>query len=110
MQDDAYLDTLAQALTLALRLYNPDLVLYQAGVDVHHADELGYLALSDEGIRQRDAMVFDCAIKHGLPVAAVPGGGYRREWQQLIPLHMTLFEEARKRFGQTSMPALYQDS
>ncbi|MDR7019005.1 histone deacetylase family protein [Aeromonas salmonicida] len=107
MQDDAYLDTLAQALTLALRLYNPDLVLYQAGVDVHHADELGYLALSDEGIRQRDAMVFDCAITHGLPVAAVPGGGYRREWQQLIPLHMALFEEARKRFGQTSMPALY---
>ncbi|MFS1162463.1 histone deacetylase, partial [Aeromonas salmonicida] len=93
-----------------LRLYNPDLVLYQAGVDVHHADELGYLALSDEGIRQRDAMVFDCAIKHGLPVAAVPGGGYRREWQQLIPLHMTLFEEARKRFGQTSMHAVYPDS
>ncbi|MCF5899695.1 histone deacetylase family protein [Aeromonas veronii] len=99
MTDDAYLTTLQQALSLALRLYSPDLILYQAGVDVHHADELGYLSLSDEGVRLRDAMVFDCAIKHGLPVAAVPGGGYRRDWQQLIPLHMSLFEAARHRFG-----------
>ncbi|TNJ00978.1 histone deacetylase family protein [Aeromonas veronii] len=99
MTDDAYLTTLQQALSLALRLYSPDLILYQAGVDVHHADELGYLSLSDEGVRLRDAMVFDCAIKHGLPVAAVPGGGYRRDWQQLIPLHMSLFETARHHFG-----------
>ena len=99
MQDDAYLTTLAEALNLALRLYAPDLILYQAGVDVHRGDELGYLALSDEGVRQRDAMVFDCALRHGLPIAAVPGGGYRRDWQQLIPLHMSLFEEAKKRYG-----------
>ncbi|WAF99142.1 histone deacetylase [Aeromonas dhakensis] len=99
MEDDAYLSTLAEALNLALRLYTPDLILYQAGVDVHHADELGYLSLSDEGVRQRDAMVFDCAQRHGLPIAAVPGGGYRRDWQQLIPLHMSLFEEANKRYG-----------
>lgn len=99
MQDDAYLTTLEQALSLALRLYSPDLVLYQAGVDVHQADELGYLALSDAGVRQRDAMVFDCAKQHGLAIAAVPGGGYRRDWQKLIPLHLSLFEEARRRFG-----------
>ncbi|WP_412840017.1 histone deacetylase [Aeromonas dhakensis] len=99
MEDDAYLTTLAEALNLALRLYAPDLILYQAGVDVHHADELGYLSLSDEGVCQRDAMVFDCAQRHGLPIAAVPGGGYRRDWQQLIPLHMSLFEEANKRYG-----------
>lgn len=99
MQDDAYLSTLAQALSLALRLYNPDLILYQAGVDVHQADELGYLALSDGGVRQRDAMVFDCAKQHGLAIAAVPGGGYRRDWRTLIPLHLSLFEEARRRYG-----------
>ncbi|MFQ2190502.1 histone deacetylase family protein [Aeromonas jandaei] len=99
MQDDAYLTTLAEALNLALRLYTPDLILYQAGVDVHRDGELGYLALSDEGVRQRDAMVFECARQHGLPIAAVPGGGYRRDWQQLLPLHMSLFEEAKKRYG-----------
>lgn len=99
MEDDAYLETLTQALSLALRLYRPDLILYQAGVDVHQADELGYLSLSDAGVRQRDAMVFDCAISHGLPIAAVPGGGYRRDWRQLIPLHLSLFEEAKKRHG-----------
>lgn len=51
MADDAYLTTLAEALNLALRLYSPDLILYQAGVDVHQGDELGYLSLSDEGVR-----------------------------------------------------------
>lgn len=66
---------------------------------MHQADELGYLSLSDAGVRQRDAMVFDCAISHGLPIAAVPGGGYRRDWRQLIPLHLSLFEEAKKRYG-----------
>jgi hypothetical protein len=35
------------------------------------------------------------ARRHGLPIAAVPGGGYRRDWQQLIPLHLSLFEEAK---------------
>ena len=98
MGDDAYLETLAQALSLALRLHAPDLILYQAGVDVHRDDELGYLSLTDAGVRQRDAMVFDYAVRHGLPIAAVPGGGYRRDWQQLIPLHLSLFEEARRRF------------
>ena len=73
--------------------------LYQAGVDVHRDDELGYLSLSDSGVRQRDAMVFDSALRHGLPITAVPGGGYRRDWQQLIPLHLSLFEVARHRFG-----------
>jgi acetoin utilization deacetylase AcuC-like enzyme len=99
MEDDAYLATLEQALTLAQRLYSPDLILYQAGVDVHRDDELGYLSLSDAGVRQRDAMVFDHAIQHGLPIVAVPGGGYRRDWSQLLPLHMLLFEEARKHFA-----------
>ncbi|QXC29991.1 histone deacetylase [Aeromonas sp. FDAARGOS 1409] len=99
MGDDAYFETLAQALSLALRLHAPDLILYQAGVDVHRDDELGYLSLTDAGVRQRDAMVFDYAVRNGLPIAAVPGGGYRRDWQQLIPLHLSLFEEARRRFG-----------
>ena len=99
MEDDAYLETLDQALALAHRLYAPDFILYQAGVDVHRDDELGYLSLSDSGVRQRDAMVFDSALRHGLPITAVPGGGYRRDWQQLIPLHLSLFEAARHRFG-----------
>jgi len=99
MADDAYLTTLQQALSVALRLYSPDLILYQAGVDVHHADELGYLSLSDEGVRLRDAMIFDWASQQGLPIAAVPGGGYRRDWRQLLPLHMSLFAEAKRRYG-----------
>lgn len=97
--DQAYLATLKEALSLALRLHRPDLILYQAGVDVHRDDELGYLALTETGIRARDALVLGEAKALGIPVAAVPGGGYRRDWRQLIPLHMSLFEQARQLFG-----------
>jgi acetoin utilization deacetylase AcuC-like enzyme len=63
-----------------LRLYHPKLILYQAEVGVHQADKLGYLALSDTGVRQRGAIVFDCAKQHGLAIAAISGGGYQRDW------------------------------
>ena len=53
MEDDAYLETLDQALALAHRLYAPDFILYQAGVDVHRDDELGYL--SPERLRRAPA-------------------------------------------------------
>ncbi len=97
--DEAYLETLEQALAMALRLYSPDLILYQAGVDIHVDDELGHLAVSSQGVRLRDRWVLGEAARHGIPIAAVPGGGYRRDWQPLIALHAGLFEEALTRFA-----------
>lgn len=44
-------------------------------------------------------MIFEYATQHGLAIAAVPGGGYRRNWQKQIPLHQSLIEEARRCFG-----------
>ena len=49
MADEAYLQTLAAHLPDLLAQVKPDLVLYDAGVDVHLDDRLGKLALSDRG-------------------------------------------------------------
>jgi acetoin utilization deacetylase AcuC-like enzyme len=76
MDDDAYLTELALHLPALLDRFAPDLVLYQAGVDPHHDDRLGRLALTDRGLAERDTMVLREARSRGVPVASALGGGY----------------------------------
>ena len=37
--------------------FEPDIVFYDAGVDVHYNDDLGNLNLTDEGLKKRDEVV-----------------------------------------------------
>jgi acetoin utilization deacetylase AcuC-like enzyme len=74
--DDAYLDALAAELPGLFDAARPDLVLVQAGVDVHADDRLGRLALTDAGIAARSALVRHACRAAGVPMAATMGGGY----------------------------------
>jgi len=92
--DDEYLSVLDEALTLAFRSAMPDAVIYDAGVDVHINDDLGLLNLSTEGVYLRDSMVLNlCKQKH-LPVACVIGGGYQRDIEALVDVHLQLYRAA----------------
>lgn len=86
--DDArYLDTLASHLPELLERFSPDIVLYQAGVDPHGDDKLGRLALTDEGLMERDRFVIDQARRLGLPVASALGGGYGENQRAVAMRH-----------------------
>jgi acetoin utilization deacetylase AcuC-like enzyme len=74
--DEAYLAALEPALDALIDRFRPDLILYQAGVDVHADDKLGRLALTDQGIKARDALVAGRARSLGIPLASAMGGGY----------------------------------
>lgn len=74
--DDAYLEVLEAELAGLLDAARPDLMLVQAGVDVHADDRLGRLKLSDSGIVERSRLVAARARRAGVPVAATLGGGY----------------------------------
>jgi len=74
--DEGYLAALAPALDQMLDCIRPDLILYQAGVDVHRDDKLGRLSLTDQGIAARDTLVATRARTLGIPVASAMGGGY----------------------------------
>lgn len=74
--DGAYLAALEPALDAMIERVRPDLVLYQAGVDVHRDDRLGRLSLTGEGIAARDALVAGRARRSGIPLASAMGGGY----------------------------------
>ena len=93
-EDDEYLTTLEQALTLANRQFQPDAIIYDAGVDVHVNDDLGHLHISTQGVYERDKMVFALADRLGVPIAAVIGGGYQRDIAALVDVHIQLYRAA----------------
>jgi len=101
--DQGYLNTVEQALNYLLPLYQPDLVLYDAGVDVHQADALGYLALTDQGIAQRDSHVINACLARDIPVCAVIGGGYDQDRVALAQRHGILHHSAAQIWQQRAL-------
>ena len=95
LDDDGYLQTLAQYLPDLLSQIKPDLVLYDAGVDTHVGDRLGKLCLSDTGIYRREMQVLSTCIAEGYPVACVIGGGYGKQMKELVYRHSLLHRAAQ---------------
>jgi acetoin utilization deacetylase AcuC-like enzyme len=100
MEDEEYLQRLAQYLPDLLTQVKPDLVLYDAGVDPHVGDRLGKLALSDRGLYRRDLQVLTTCLAQGYPVAGVIGGGYADDLQALVYRHSLLHRAASEAYVQ----------
>jgi acetoin utilization deacetylase AcuC-like enzyme len=90
--DEQYLSSLENALQ---ELSSADIILYQAGVDVLKEDKLGTFALTYEGIRKRDRMIFEFAIQRGIPLALAIGGGYSEPIDFTISAYANTFAEAK---------------
>ncbi|WP_386720731.1 histone deacetylase family protein [Litoribrevibacter euphylliae] len=94
MEDNAYLEMVETTLTRLLAQEQPDLVLYDAGVDVWTSDELGRLKISWSGIQQRDELVLKTCLQRHIPIATVIGGGYDKDHQRLAERHAIIVETA----------------
>lgn len=90
--DAEYLAVLESTLATLDALPPPELLIYDAGSDVHVEDRLGRLALSNEGIRRRDRRVLEWARARSIPVACLIGGGYDHDHQRLAERHALLPE------------------
>ncbi|MGK0185839.1 MAG: histone deacetylase 11 [Verrucomicrobiales bacterium] len=79
--DDAdYLSLLAHHLPQVFEQFEqPDIVFFVAGSDTLRGDLLAHLAMSHDGIVQRDRMVINACRDRGLPVVMTLGGGYSRD-------------------------------
>lgn len=97
--DQGYLQILTAELPPLLDRVRPDLVLYDAGVDVHGGDRLGKLALTDSGIYQRDRLVLHHCRQGGYPIATVIGGGYAPDIHALVARHALLHRAAHSEFN-----------
>ncbi|BAJ00609.1 histone deacetylase family protein [Shewanella violacea] len=92
--DETFLACFQQVVQMAINLHRPDLVIYDAGVDLHRDDELGYLDISTQAIYLRDLFLLQTMQDNHIPVAAVVGGGYRAKHKDLVPVHFQLFQAA----------------
>ncbi|MEB3885286.1 histone deacetylase [Lyngbya sp. CCY1209] len=100
MEDDEYLQTLAEYLPDLLAEFRPDLVIYDAGVDPHIDDRLGKLALTDSGLWRREMQVLSTCVGMGYPVAGIIGGGYCDDMESLVYRHSLLHRAASEVYCQ----------
>lgn len=96
MGDSDYLQVVDDTLNYLLPLYQPDIVLYDAGVDVHKDDALGYLSLTDNGVAARDERVLEHCVGRDIPVVGLIGGGYDKDRQVLARRHGFLHHSAAR--------------
>lgn len=92
LDNDGYLAMLADTLSKLARDITPDIVIYDAGVDIHIDDRLGYLDVTDQGLRARDDMVLAHFLSRNIPVATVIGGGYDKDVAALMGRHAHIFK------------------
>jgi acetoin utilization deacetylase AcuC-like enzyme len=95
-EDDDYLATLEKHLFQAFRDFAPNLLFYVAGADPYREDQLGGLALTMEGLKRRDALVFEHAQQHRVPVAITLAGGYARRVADTVRIHIGTILAARE--------------
>lgn len=96
--DDRYLEELRGPLEEVFE-FSPDLVLYQAAVDLLAEDKLGRLSLSVAGIEARDEAVLAACRHHGVPVALALGGGYADPIESTVRANVGTYRAVRRVFS-----------
>jgi acetoin utilization deacetylase AcuC-like enzyme len=97
--DDDYLAWLDNALSSGLRQFEPDLICYVAGADPYREDQLGGLALTIDGLKRRDELVFRIAHARNIPVMVTYAGGYARNVEDTVTIHCNTVIAAKEVFS-----------
>jgi acetoin utilization deacetylase AcuC-like enzyme len=97
--DDDYLAWLDNALSSGLRQFTPDLICYIAGADPYREDQLGGLALTIEGLKKRDELLFRVARSQDIPVMVTYAGGYARNVADTVTIHSNTVIAAKEIFS-----------
>ncbi|WP_425410425.1 histone deacetylase family protein [Hyphococcus sp.] len=98
VEDEEYNAALCGVLP-AIWEFKPDLVLYQAGVDPLKEDRLGRMALTYNGLMQRDRLVLSMCKKRGIPVSMAIGGGYTDPIAQSVAAYANTWRAAKEIWG-----------
>lgn len=93
--DGLYLEKVREAVKFCLD-FQPDLVLYQAGVDGLEHDHLGKLNVTRKGMKLRNQHVFEEMLSNRIPTVIFMGGGYSRPIEHTIDSFYDLFIDAMK--------------
>ncbi len=96
VSDDLFLSAVHDGVDRAFA-EGADLAFYIAGADPYEGDRLGRLAVTKNGLRERDRIVFDACEHAGTPVAVVMSGGYAEHVDDTVEIHAATVLEAARR-------------
>lgn len=74
--------------------WRPEVLFYQSGVDTLAGDRLGRLALTEDGLVERDRRVFGASAVGGIPIVVTLGGGYAEPIERTAAAHANTFRLA----------------
>jgi acetoin utilization deacetylase AcuC-like enzyme len=100
--DEEYLNALACVLPRVFA-FEPEIVFYQSGVDALAGDRLGRLALTLDGLKQRDRLVFAACRAHRVPIVITLGGGYAEPISRTTEAHANTFRVAAEILSASSV-------
>ena len=86
VRDEEYLERLAEGYLPAIEKFRPDLLMYVAGADPFHQDQLGGLMLTLDGLRLRDELVLRAAVERKIPAVVTLAGGYARKLEDTVTI------------------------
>lgn len=95
--DETYLELVYEGTRRAIMMSSPDLAVYIAGADPFEGDRLGKLKISKHGLAERDKIVFELCGRAGLPIAVAMGGGYARDIEDIVDIHVQTIRLASER-------------
>jgi len=85
--DGLYLEAVESGVVRSLELAHAELAIYLAGADPYAEDKLGRLAVSKNGLAERDRLVLRLCREAGIPVAITMAGGYARQIEDTVDIH-----------------------
>ncbi len=96
VNDEEYLERLSAAYRFPLHGFHPELLVYVAGADPYQEDQLGGLSLTLEGLKRRDRLVIETALREGAAVAIVLAGGYAVHVEDTVTIHSNTAKVAKE--------------
>tara|TARA_B100001248_G_scaffold194235_1_gene149130 strand:- start:799 stop:1752 length:954 start_codon:yes stop_codon:yes gene_type:complete len=91
--DELFMEKVREAVELCVD-FQPELVLYQAGVDGLEQDHLGKLCVTRKGMQERNQYVFEKMLKNRIPTVIFMGGGYSKPIEHSLDSFYDLFIDA----------------
>jgi len=94
--DQKYLDSLKSHIPSLYETFKPDVVFYLAGADPYEKDQLGGLKLTFDGLKERDGIVIQEALRLKIPVVILFAGGYAFDVMDTVEIHLNTIKMAQK--------------
>lgn len=92
--DIQYLEILEKSLQTMFEQFEPDLIFYLGGIDPLETDHFGRLALTPNGLRERERMVLEMFFNKNVPLVLLMAGGYAPTLEETVKAHSVQYETA----------------